>query len=168
MRAAAFIALASACIGASAWAQMMTVTGKQVPARADAAPVAQTTSVRATYIVHCAGCHGLDGVGSRVGQVPDMRRLGQFLQLEGGREFLIKVPGVMGSGLSDRQVADVSNWVLATLAADSVPAGHRPYDAAEVARARASPLVDVAAARQRLVEQGRARGIAIDPEPNNL
>ncbi|HEX5632439.1 MAG TPA: hypothetical protein VFX50_04395, partial [Gemmatimonadales bacterium] len=114
--------------------------------------------------VACAGCHGIDGAGSRAGQVPDMRRLGRFLELEGGREFLVKVPGVMGSGLSDRQVAEVTNWVLATLAAGSVPAGHRPYDAAEVAQARTDPLVDVAAARARLVAQGRARGISLDAE----
>jgi mono/diheme cytochrome c family protein len=164
MRAAALTNWAlAACMAAPAFAQM-TVTGRQVPARAGAPPVAQTTSTRATYIVHCAGCHGVDGAGSRLGQVPDMRRLGQFLRLEGGRAFLIKVPGVMGSGLSDREVAEVSNWVLATIAAGSVPADHRPYDADEVARARASPLIDVAEARRQLVEQGRARGIAIDAE----
>lgn len=158
----------TACL-AAAWAiapvaAQTTVLGKQVPARPDAPAVVQTTSVRATYIVRCAGCHGLDGAGSRVGQVPDMRQLGRFLQLEGGREFLIKVPGVMGSGLSDREVAEVTNWVLDTIAAGSVPAEHRPYDAAEVARARAHPLVDVAAARAGLLAQGRARGIAIDAE----
>ncbi len=62
----------------------------------------------------------------------------------GGRAFVISVPGVMGSGLNDQQVADVANWMLATIAKDSVPQGHAPYDAAEVARARAAPLVDVA------------------------
>jgi hypothetical protein len=97
-----------------------------------------------------------------LGNVPDMRRLGQFLRLPGGREFIVSVPGVMGSGLSDADVAAVTNWVLATIAPGSAPEGMRPYDAEEVKRARARPLVDVASERQRLLEQGRAQGVVID------
>lgn len=147
---------------ASPRAVPMSVTGKQVPARAGAPAVSVTSSARSSFIVHCAGCHGMDGSGSLPGRVPDIRQLGRFLRLDGGREFLIKVPGVMASGLSDQDVAEVSNWVLATLAAPSVPAGHQPFDAAEVARARARPLLDVAGERQRLVAQAAARGIALD------
>lgn len=139
-----------------------TILGRQVEPRADAPSAAITSSVRSLYVVHCAGCHGRDGAGTDAGNVPDMRRLGQFLRLEGGREFVIKVPGVMGSGLNDRQVAEVTNWVLATIAPASVPAGHEPYDATEVARARAQPLIDVAQARNRLVAQARSRGVTID------
>lgn len=156
---AVVLPLLTACLAATAGT---TTLGRQVPARADAPAVAATTSVRSLYIVHCAGCHGRDGAGSVLGGVPDMRRLGQFLRLDGGREFVIKVPGVMGSGLSDREVAEVTNWVLTTLAPDSVPAGYAPYEAAEVRRARETPLVDVAAARERLLLQARARGVAID------
>lgn len=138
-----------------------TVTGRQVPAPPGAEPVARTTSTRSVYVVHCAGCHGMDGAGTRIGQVPDMRQLGQFLRLDGGREFLIKVPGVMGSGLGDRQVAEVSNWVLRTLAAASLPPDFVPYGAEEVARARSAPLLDVAATRRKLVAQGRERGLVV-------
>lgn len=136
--------------------------GRQVVPRAQAESVAVTTSVRSQYVVHCAGCHGLDGAGSRIGNVPDMRQLGHFLRLPGGREFVIRVPGVMGSGLNDRQVADVTNWVLTTLAPASLPADHVPYDAAEVQRARRDPLVDVAAARAGLLEEARRRGVPLD------
>ena len=68
----------------------------------------------------------------------------------------------MGSGLNDEQVALVTNWLLATLAAASVPAGHAPYSAAEVARARATAMPDVAAVRRVLVDKARASGIALD------
>jgi mono/diheme cytochrome c family protein len=154
---------AAACtlLLASATAAAGTL-GRQAETRPDAPSVAVTTSVRSLYIVHCAGCHGRDAAGSTLGNVPDMRRLGQFLQLEGGREFVIKVPGVMGSGLSDQQVADVTNWMLQTLAPGSAPAGHLPYEAAEVRSARETPLLDVAAARERLLAQARARGLTID------
>ncbi len=136
--------------------------GQQVTPRADALSVATTTSVRSLFVAHCAGCHGRDGAGSAVGNVPDMRRLGVFLHLEGGRDFIIKVPGVMGSGLDDRQVAEVTNWVLATLARGSEPAGQPLYGEAEVARARARPLLDVAAERSRLVTLARAQNLALN------
>lgn len=137
------------------------VTGRQVAARAGAESVAVTTSARAAYAVHCAGCHGMDGAGSKLGYVPDLRGLGQFLRLPGGREFVIKVPGVMGSGLSDAQVAEVTNWVLGGIAAASRPQGFVPYDGSEVTRARSTPLVDVAAMRRQLVAQARELGIAL-------
>jgi len=138
-----------------------TLLGRQVPARADAPAVATTTQARSHYVLHCAGCHGFDGAGSRAGQVPDMRRVGDFLRLPGGREFIVQVPGVLGSGLDDAQVADVTNWLFETLAAASRPAGFQPYDAAEVARARARPPVDVAARRRQLVDAGRAVGVVL-------
>lgn len=162
---AARLSLAAALLtmAASSWAFGGTgsVMGRIVLPPADAPSVSATTHPRARYVLHCAGCHGVDGAGSPTAQVPDLRRLGAFLQVPGGRAFVIKVPGVMGSGLDDAQVAEVTNWLLATLARDSVPPGHRPYDAAEVARERAQPLVDVAAARQRLLEQARSLGMAL-------
>lgn len=152
-------ALACAAQGAAAQA---TVVGKQARGAAPAQSVARTSSLRSQFVLHCAGCHGLDAAGSTVGQVPDMRQLGRFLRVEGGREFIIQVPGVMGSGLSDQQVAEVTNWVLGTVAADSLPPAHQPYSADEVRRARAAPLLDVAATRAGLVERARARGLALD------
>jgi mono/diheme cytochrome c family protein len=160
MRRLVTLTLAGLAAATAASAQQM-VLGKQVAARSDAPAVAATSSARGLYVLHCGGCHGFDGSGSSTGGVPDMRRVGDFLRVPGGREFLIKVPGVMGSGLSDAQVASVTNWVLATLAAASVPPGHTEFDAAEVARARASPLLDVSAARERLVAQARSLGIAL-------
>jgi mono/diheme cytochrome c family protein len=155
---------AALALAGAAWAlggQNM-VLGRQVMARADAPAVAATSHARAHYVLHCAGCHGVDGAGSTAGNVPDMRRLGDFLRVSGGREFVIKVPGVMGSGLDDRQVAEVTNWVLETIARGSVPGDHVPYDAAEVARARAKPLADVGAERRRLVEQARQIGLQLE------
>lgn len=152
------LALALPC---AAQGTLPMVAGKQVAARSDAPAVSVTTSARSSYVVHCAGCHGIDGAGAKLGNVPDMRSLGRFLEVPGGREFVVKVPGVMGSGLDDTQVAAVTNWVLATLAAASLPNDFRPYSADEVRQARATPLVDVAAARARLVAAARERGIAL-------
>ncbi len=160
-RLAAWLAT-GAMLGAVSAGAVAGMLGRQVEPRAGAPSVAVTTSVRSLYVLNCAGCHGRDGAGSPTGNVPDMRQLGRFLLLDGGREFVVKVPGVMGSGLSDQQVADVTNWVLVTLASASVPAGHTPYDAAEVRSARAAVPIDVAAERARLAAEARARGIALD------
>lgn len=162
MRPLSFVMMALLACAAQAAAAQSTVVGKQARISAPAASVARTSSVRSQFVLHCVGCHGVDASGSVVGNVPDMRQLGRFLRVDGGRAFVIKVPGVMGSGLSDQQVADVTNWVLATLAADSVPPAHTPYTAEEVQRARAAPLLDVAATRAQLVERARAQGIALD------
>jgi len=93
----------------------------------------------------------MDGAGSERGQVPDMRRLGVFLKRPDGRRFLIQVPGVMGSGLSDEDVAQVTNWVFTTLVTDINPRTFALYTAQEIAKARANPLKDVMATRARLL-----------------
>jgi mono/diheme cytochrome c family protein len=155
-------ALALATAAATAMGGQNMVLGRIVLPRADAPSLTVASSARGHYVLHCAGCHRVDGSGTPTHYVPDLRRVGQFLQLDGGRAFVIGVPGVMGSGLNDAQVAEVANWLLATMARDSVPEGHQPYTAAEVATARQQPMADVAAVRQRLVEQARTRGIRID------
>ena len=109
------------CIAGSAWAMgaQNGVMGRMVQARADAPSVAAASSARSQYVLSCAGCHGFDGAGSKRSNVPDMRRLGLFLRVPGGREFIVKVPGVMGSGLDDAQGAAVTNWVLAGMAREA-------------------------------------------------
>jgi mono/diheme cytochrome c family protein len=138
------------------------VLGRMVAPRPDAPSVAATSSARSLYVLHCAGCHGVAGAGAPEKYVPDLRGLGAFLRVPGGREFIVSVPGVMGSGLDDAQVAQVINWLLATMAAGSAPAGQAPYETAEIARARARPLVDVAAARRLLLDRARTAGIEIN------
>jgi mono/diheme cytochrome c family protein len=155
-RAALALATALALAGGAGAQTVSMTTGLSVH-RPGAPSVAPTSNARALFVLHCSGCHGRDGAGAT--DVPDMRQLGRFLQLDGGREFIVKVPGVMNAGLSDAQIADVTNWVLAKIAPDSLPPGHRPYDAAEIARARQQPLIDVAAARDGLLVQARNRGV---------
>jgi hypothetical protein len=95
----------------------------------------------------------MDGSGSELGQVPDMRQLGRFLMRPGGRLFLIQVPGVMGSGLNDVDVARVTNWVFDNLVTDVNPQTFLPYTPEEVSQARANPLKDVIQTRHRILTQ---------------
>lgn len=149
----------------SVHARTQTLMGQQVVLRPDAPAVLAVHSAKSLYTLHCAGCHGQDGSGVASARVPDIRQMGHFLRIPGGREFLVQVPGVMGSGLDDGQVAQVSNWVLGHLAASSVPTTHRPYDAQEITRLRQQPLTDVAAARSALAQQAQQQGWPVASVP---
>lgn len=131
--------------------------GTAAPVRPNAESVAKTTSTRSLYVLHCSGCHGMDGSGSETGQVPDMRYLARFLNNAEGRAFLIKVPGVMGSGLNDADVARVTNWVVENLAIDVSVSGFQRYSAQEVSVYRRDPLTDVMRTRADLLTKLQIR-----------
>jgi hypothetical protein len=94
--------------------------------------------------------------------VPTMRgALGQFMHLPEGRAFLVQVPGVNNAGLSDDQIALLTNWTVRQFSADTAPAGWLPYTAAEVAQARAQRPADVMRARAELVARLQRDGHAL-------
>ncbi|MDT8319504.1 MAG: hypothetical protein RQ826_03145 [Xanthomonadales bacterium] len=103
------------------------------------------------YALHCQGCHLPDGAGTSE-KVPALKdEVGRFLQVPGGREFLIQVPGTSQSALTDAEVAGVLNWILYTFSKNELPADFTPYSTAEVARLRRPPLANVSAVRERLM-----------------
>jgi hypothetical protein len=60
---------------------------------------------------------------------------------------VLRVPGVTQATLDDRQTAEVLNWVLAEFSTGDAAQRIAPFTAAEVARARQQPLLEVNAAR---------------------
>ncbi len=103
------------------------------------------------YMLHCQGCHLPHGEGI-AGSVPDLRSaMGKFLQVRGGREFLVQVPGSANAALADGALADLLNWLLVTTSGDQLAAGWNPYTAGEVGRLRSSPLLKVAEIRASLI-----------------
>ena len=104
------------------------------------------------YMLNCQGCHGARGEGSIAADVPVMTDfVGRFLHVEGGRSFLVQVPGSANSALSDAHLAEVLNWMLPNISPAEMPADFEPYTAAEVGALRKTPLVDVISVRARLV-----------------
>ena len=100
------------------------------------------------YVLHCRGCHGPDGAGAP-GAVPSFRgHVAKFVALPGGREYLVRVPGVSQSELSDARLAALLNWLLLEFDAADVPSDFTPYTAAEIARLRRPPLIDVEGTRR--------------------
>jgi len=118
------------------------------------------------YMLECQGCHLSDGSGSP-GAVPDLRgSLGRFLQVPGGRAYLVQVPGSATSRLSDPALAAVLNWMIARFGPASVAASFEPYTGAEVGGLRVRPLVEVdqrrAALLRALAEAGSAPAAELD------
>ncbi len=114
------------------------------------------------YVLHCSGCHSMDGSGHPEFGVPDFRdQVGHFLRLPEGRAFLMQVPGLMNAGLPDDRRAAVTNYVVTTFAGESLPQDFRPYTADEARRFRDNRPADVAATRRQLYEQLNALGYAV-------
>ncbi len=109
------------------------------------------TRARTNYMLNCQGCHLADGSGLP-GNVPSMRGFaGKFLQVAGGREFLVQVPGSSNSPLSNAELAELLNWILLTMSADQLNADFQHYTETEVSLLRQHILVDVGRTRENLV-----------------
>jgi hypothetical protein len=98
--------------------------------------------VRANYLLACRGCHLADGSGVPP-EVPSLRNtLGPLAATAEGRDYLVRVPAVLQSRLSDARLAEVLNWVLTEFNADTLPGDFKPLTASEVAAARKQILAD--------------------------
>ncbi len=110
-----------------------------------------TASPRIHYMLHCQGCHLADGAGTPQ-KVPALKNeVGRFLSVEGGREFLIRVPGTAQSLLTDAEVAEVLNWILRNFSREQLPSDFTPYTSAEVSRYRRPPLANAGEVRIQLM-----------------
>lgn len=124
-----------------------------------AGPAVAETSAQGLYMLHCSGCHGRDGAGSKAGRVPPFSGIiGHFAGEREGRGYLVLVPGVASSGLSDADTARVLNYVIREWG-DGVP--RAPYSTAEVASIRTSRVDDIVALRGKIIGDLARRGIRI-------
>ncbi len=118
-----------------------------------ASPLASTASAeeealaaapaRELYRLHCSGCHGADGRGVP-GTTPDLHALGAVVAAPGGREYLVRVPGVAQAPVENRALAGLLGWVLREFSGTAV---EPPYTGDEVGALRQRPLRDPLAAR---------------------
>ena len=112
---------------------------------------------RVNYMIECQGCHLSDGSGMP-GKVPVLKgEISRFLSVEGGRQFIVRVPGVTNAKLSDADLADVMNWLILTMDKPAAADGFVPYTAKEIAANRNLRLQDVAPVRSELVSRFRPR-----------
>jgi len=122
-----------------------------------AANLAQGYQPVVNYQLHCMGCHLADGSG-QPGRVPSIRRsLVLFSSLPDGREYVVRVPGVAQSPLSNEDTAALLNWMARNLSDLKVTARFADYSAAEIQGLRDRPLVTVSATRARLLRTAAAK-----------
>lgn len=108
------------------------------------------------YQLRCMGCHLADGSG-QPGRVPSIRRsLVLFSASHDGRDYVVRVPGVAQSPLSDEDTAALLNWMARNLSDLKLPPGFVDYSEAEIHRLRDHPLVRVSAIRARLLKAAAA------------
>ena len=85
--------------------------------------------------------------------------VGHFTRHPEGRDYLMRVPGVVRARLDDARLAAVLNWLLASLSPEEVAADFAPFTSEEVARrapgAAAGAPGDARAADRRSPVHGR-------------
>lgn len=124
-----------------------------------AAPAARAESAHNLYLLHCSGCHGMDGLGSKAGRVPPFPGfLGPIARANGGRDYLVLVPGVANADLSDADTAGVLNYVLREWAGEPT----RAFTSDEVGAVRTRRIEDIAAVRATIAGELRPLGVSID------
>jgi hypothetical protein len=111
------------------------------PALPELTSLPELTGPQSDYVEHCSGCHGMQG-NSAPAEIPVLRdRVGYFMCTKEGRDYLIRLPNVAYSAISDNQeLADMMNFVVFGLGGHSAPKGAKPFTAAEVAKLRSRAL----------------------------
>jgi hypothetical protein len=118
-----------------------TVAANAAPLLPELKGLPELTTPQSDYVEHCSGCHGMQG-NSAPADIPVLRdRVGYFLCTPQGRDYLIRLPNVAYSAISDNQeLADMMNFVVFGLGGKSAPKGARHFTASEVARLRTRAL----------------------------
>lgn len=143
LRAATMVVLGVQCL--------LGGPGKSVAAQ-DSGPAWQN------WVLNCQGCHLSNGQGTQDASPMLSGTVARFLWVPGGREYLIRVPGVASSGLTDEDLAGLVNWLLFRFDEQHVPPSFKPYTASEVARLRAHPLrMEAAQMREALLNKANRK-----------
>jgi hypothetical protein len=111
---------------------------------------------RISYLLYCSGCHLPDGTGAPP-EVPSLHEdLGRIVQLEGGREYIVRVPGASQAPVSDQELAEILNWILRNFNTATLASDFSPLTESEVTAARDNVLADPLKYRARLWQRYEA------------
>jgi hypothetical protein len=85
------------------------------------------TGPQSDYVEHCSGCHGMQG-NSAPAEFRCCATGWCYFMCTGGREYLIRLPNVAYSAITDNQgLADMMNFVVFGLGGNSAPKRASPY-----------------------------------------
>lgn len=137
------------------------------PSSAPGAPPEVRRAPETNYMLHCQGCHRPDGSGLP-GAVPNLRgHVSVLLGSPEGRAFLVRVPGSANAPLSDRELAELLDWLVRRFDPAHLPADFAPYTAAEVARLRSQKLSKVSEEREAILRSISESTRAASPPPGS-
>lgn len=125
------------------------------PAAAPELTAPTYTPAQTQFTLRCGGCHGVSG-RSPPREVPNLRgTAGYFLCTPEGREYLIRLPNVSRTGLSDPDLAEVMNYVAFGLGEGKTPKNAKAFTGEEVHRLRKTPLTgaDLMQTREKVVRK---------------
>jgi hypothetical protein len=100
------------------------------------------------WMLNCQGCHGAKGEAVAIDTPALIGNVARFLTVEGGREYLMSVPGVVNAPINDADKAKMLTWMLNWLDPDHIPADFKPFTEEEVATGRRNPLITKASSRR--------------------
>jgi len=141
------------------------VIGRLLFATSLATPVAGAVLAdpHTDYLLYCRGCHLATGEGVPPDVPTLVDEIGRIVSVTGGREYIVRVPGVSQTAMNDERLAAVLNWVLAEFNADTTPTNFKPYDAREVGEARVKLLIDPLKYRASILQQTTGSEPGSDP-----
>ena len=152
MAVAAFLACAATQAGTTAGGAPSAVPQGSPKVEDTQAITAQRA--RGLYLLHCAGCHRFDGSGAPAFGVPTLvNTLGKYQLTAKGRAYLVQVPGARNAGVTDAELAAMTNWQLQAFSAATVPKDFKPYTTEEVRRLRRHPPADIAGERAAILAE---------------
>lgn len=131
-------------------------------------PSAQAAERQAktNFVLKCIGCHLTDGTGLPGQGIPDfVGKVGVFAGLPEGRAYLLHVPGVIGSSLTDNETAEVLNYIMDKWAGDSLPKDFVPFTGPEVAVLKATNIGNVVNYRRVVADKLAQSGLTVADYP---
>lgn len=116
------------------------------------------------YLLRCSGCHDADGSGLPSAGIPPFPGfISAFASDEDGRTYMLHVPGVVASGLDDKEISAVLNYVLDRWGNDRP--GVARFTPDEVTTRRAKQVDDIVVLRRAIAKRLVANGVSVADYP---
>jgi hypothetical protein len=141
---------------------LLFLTGVANPIRTEAGE----RSASVNYRLRCSGCHGEDGSGNEPADIPNLRDyVGAFTRDDDGRTYLLHVPGVINSNLSDSEISAVLNYVVEEWAGRSLADEFIRFTPSEVTSRRSRSVKDIVLLRRQIVVRLNQSGVRTSKYP---
>ncbi|MBT5074408.1 MAG: cytochrome C [Kordiimonadaceae bacterium] len=93
------------------------------------------------WMLNCQGCHGAEGKVAAIDTPVLNNNVATFLSVDGGREYLTSVPGVVNAPIKDADKAELLTWIINKFDPEHKPTDFKPFTEEEVTRGRLNPLL---------------------------